>query len=133
MSDEAAIINSLNLGTSREVLEAEPGSPMDQLLVTLMEDVIEQLQQKLVDYNINTSRLGLSQSLVPSVTYKAGEVRVGLSAAFYWKFINSGVNGTEVSHGAPTWGPSPADQSFKQSILEWIPARGVQLPPSFKT
>ena len=122
MSDEAAIINSLNLGTSREVLDARAGSPLDQLLAFLMDEVIQRLQQKLVDYNINTSRLGLSQSLVPSVTNDAGQVRVALSAEFYWKFINQGVNGTEVSYGSPTWGASPAGKSFKQSSLEWIPA-----------
>lgn len=135
MADEASIINSLDLGTARETLTGAPGSPLSELLIALTEDVIERLQAALVERDINTSTLGLSQSIAPTeVTLVGSAVSVGISMEFYWKYINSGVNGTEVNHGAPAWGPAPAQElSFKDTIKAWIPARGLQLPSRFKT
>lgn len=130
---EAEIINSLNLGTAVETLRNEPNSPLAKLLQELTQDIIEKLQKALIDRDINTSRRELSQSIAPTnVSYEGNTVSVGLEMEFYWKFINFGVNGTEVNHGAPAYGSlPPAEKSFKDSILEWIPARSVQLPPQF--
>jgi len=134
MSEEE-IINSLNLGTSVEVLNNTPDSPLAKLLQELLNDIIEKLRQSLIDRNINTSRRELSQSMKPTqVEYNGNQVSIALEMAYYWKFINFGVNGTEVNHGAPSYGSlPPAEKSFKESILEWIPARSVQLPPQFKS
>lgn len=133
--NEEEIINSLNLGSSIEVLNNTPGSPLSKLLQELLNDIIEKLRQALIDRNINTSRRELSQSMQPTqVVYNGTTVGISLEMEYYWKFINYGVNGTEVNHGAPSYGSlPPAEKSFKDSIMEWIPARSVQLPPQFKT
>jgi len=131
---EAEIVNSLNLGSAIETLQNEPGSPLGRLLQELINDIVDKLRKALVDRNVNTARQGLSQSIQPtSVQYQGNTVSISIQMEFYWKFINFGVNGTEVNHGAPSYGAlPPAEKSFKDSILEWIPARSVQLPPQFK-
>lgn len=133
--NEAAILQALTAGTSRAVLENRGNSPLAELLVDLCEDVVEQLKAALKERNINTSSLGLSQSLhVSDISISGNELSVGISAAFYWKYVNYGVNGTEINHGAPEWGPPPPSElSFKDAILQWIPQRGVQLPPEFSS
>ena len=133
MSSEAEILNQLNLGTSKAILDNKPQSALGQLLLSITEDIIVQLQNKIKEYNISTSSMGLSQSLAPTeVKIENGVVSVGISADFYWKFVNYGVNGTEVSHGAPDHGATPPGTlSFKESILQWIPQRGLQLPEQF--
>jgi len=133
MSEEEikALLN--NVGTSKAILKNEPGSLLGALLVDLMQDVTERLQKALVDRQVNTSRRNLSQSIKPGeVVYTGKEVAVGVSMDFYWKYVNYGVNGTEVNNGAPNWGPAPAqEKSFFESIRDWIPTRGVSLPPEF--
>ena len=131
--DEVAIINSLDLGSSRATLNNAPDSPLSKLLLALLGDLTEQLQQALVNRDVNTSSLGLSQSIKPTAVLVQGDkIEVGLTMDYYWKFVNYGVNGTEVNHGAPAWGSTPSEGlSFKESILQWIPQRNVMLPPEF--
>lgn len=133
MASEAEILNALNLGTSKDVLSNKGNSPLSRLLVSLVEDVVEQLKKALSDRGINTASRGLSQSIHASdIKFTGDSVSVGISADFYWKYVNYGVNGSEVNRGAPDWGPSPpGEMSFKDAILQWIPQRGVQLPPEF--
>lgn len=130
---ESSILNSLNLGNSKDILENKPDSPLGVLLTELTEDVIKQLQQRLVDRDINAS-LGLSQSIIPTdVTLEGNSVSVGISMDFYWKYINYGVNGTDVNRGAPNWGSGPRQtKSFKDAVKEWIPHRGLTLPEGFR-
>lgn len=129
---ESSIINSLNLGSSRDILENKPDSPLGKLLTELTEDVIKQLQERLVARDINAS-LGLSQSIIPTdVSINGGSVSVGISMDFYWKYVNYGVNGTEVNRGAPNWGGGPQQsKTFLQAVKEWIPQRGLTLPDGF--
>lgn len=135
MATEAEILAALNLGSSKAILENKGSSPLSELLVSLVEGVVNDLKEALVARNINTTSLGLSQSLgVSNISFNGDSVSVGITAEFYWKYINYGVNGTEVNHGAPEWGKSPAGvKSFKESISEWIPQRGVMLPQEFRT
>lgn len=122
-------------GVAKSVLENKPDSPLAALLLEFVEDVCDQLREGLKKHDVNTSSLGLSQSIQPTkVSLSKGGVSIGITAEHYWKFINYGVNGTEVNHGAPAWGVQPnTGKSFHQEILEWIPKRGVQLPESFDT
>lgn len=133
MLNEAEILRKLNLGTSKEVLENRGNSPLSQLLTDLSQEVVERLKQALVDRDINTSSQGLSQSIgVKGIKIEGDTVIVETDAEFYWKYVNYGVNGTEINRGAPNWGPAPSgEQSFSQAIREWIPQRGLQLPPDF--
>lgn len=133
MSEEAEILRALNLGSSKAVLENRGNSPLSRLLTDISEEVVERLKQALVDRDVNTSSQGLSQSIgVTEIKFEGESLTVGISAEFYWKYVNYGVNGTEINHGAPSWGPAPSGtKSFKQAIQEWIPQRGLQLPPNF--
>jgi len=133
VSSEAEILNKLNLGASKAILDNSPQSALGELLLGITNDIIVQLQDKLKEYNVNTSSMGLSQSLAPTeVNIGNGSVSVGISAEFYWQYVNYGVNGTETSHGAPDHGaPPPGELSFQESILRWIPQRGLQLPEQF--
>jgi hypothetical protein len=135
VANESEILAQLNLGSAQAILDNSNASPLGQLLVSLADDVIKDLKAALKARDINTSSLGLSQSIVPSnVNVNGSEVSVNISMDFYWKYVNYGVNGTEVNHGAPTHGKAPAaTKSFKDSILEWIPKRGVTLPQQFQT
>jgi hypothetical protein len=78
----------------------------------------------------------LRQSIIPDkqVTKDGNVVTIGLSADFYWKFVNYGVNGTEVQHGAPSWGKQPPGEvSFHKSIMDWTLDRGITMPAQFDT
>lgn len=132
-ADESSILQGLNLGTSRDILQNRGSSPLSQLLVELSEDVVERLKDALRQRDINTTALGLSQSIgITEVTVDAGSVTIGIAADYYWKYVNYGVNGTEVDHGAPHWGPGPpSEKSFHDAIRDWIPERGLQLPSEF--
>lgn len=134
MINEADILSKLKLGTSKEVLTASPKSPLAELLQRIVQDVINQLTERIDHYNIGASN-NLRQSLkATKVTQKGNEVSIQISVgdAFYWKFVNFGVNGSEVNHGAPAWGTQPKqEKSFHQAILDWIPTTGTTLPEQF--
>lgn len=132
---ESEILQKLDLGTAKSVLQNKPGSPLGSLLQDMIQDVIEQLQQAMKNRNINTSSASLSQSIAPTeVKFNGDSVEIGLTMEHYWKYVNYGVNGSEVSRNAPAWGSAPsAGKSFRDSIKEWIPKRGLSLPESFKS
>ena len=130
---EAEIISLVNdLGAAEETLQADPGSPLDQLLKALMQEVVDKLKQKLVDYDAIASA-NLTQSIRPSEqVYLDGDIlTIHVEAPNYWKFVNYGVNGTEVNHGSPAWGrQAPTDMSFHASIMNWMRDRGIQNDPA---
>ena len=100
----------------------------------LNEDVIVSLKDEMNKLDINASR-ELTQSLhIGKATIDDNDVLVEMLMNSYWKYVNYGVNGLEVNHGAPTHGKAPKGEiSFKQAILEWIPQRGYLKPDGFKT
>ena len=127
--------NLITVGNSKAILEGLPGTPLEELLKDLMQDVADQLVLEIDALNIAASRR-LRQSIIPDkqVTKEGNVVTIGLSADFYWKFVNYGVNGTEVQHGAPSWGKQPAGEvSFKQSIMDWTMDKGITMPAQFDT
>ena len=127
--------NLITVGNSKAILEGLPGTPLEELLKDLMQDVADQLVLEIDALNIAASRR-LRQSIIPDkqVTKEGNVVTIGLSADFYWKFINYGVNGTEVQHGAPSWGRQPAGEvSFHKSIMDWTMDRGITMPAQFDT
>ena len=128
MPSEADILRSLNLGSSKEALSGDPKSPLSQLLQLQVQDIIDELRKSLVKYDANASR-ELAQSIVPTKTSAKGSevsVEISVGKAFYWKFINYGVNGTLINRGAPNWGAQPKGQyTFSQSMKNWEEHRGV--------
>ena len=133
-AEEADILAKLNLGTSKAVVQGQPNSPLGELLQSLAQDVTDMLTKSLDGYDVNASR-NLRQSITPTKIEQNGNtILVPIDADFYWKFVNYGVNGSEVNHGAPAWGTQePQAVSFHQSILEWIPTTGSTLPDGFQS
>jgi hypothetical protein len=131
--NEADILNGLNVGNAKNVLNGESNSPLGNLLVKLNQAIIDDLQQSIQARDVNASR-NLSQGITPSdVIINGNEVEVNISMDFYWKYINYGVNGTEVNHNAPSWGSAPTQTlSFHDSILAWKSDRGITLPSNFE-
>jgi len=134
VSGEGSIISGLNLGSSKKVLEGATDSPLTKLLTNLTQDVIDQLSKNIDKYNISASN-ELKQSIKPtSVKLEGDLVSDGISANFYWKYLNYGVNGTEMQYGAPSWGKETGGtKSFKDSITDWIGNRGITLPAQFSS
>jgi hypothetical protein len=132
--NEADILSKLNLGTSKAVIQGQPNSPLGELLQGLAQDVTDMLTKSLDGYDVNASR-NLRQSIKPTKVIQDGNtVVVPIEADFYWKFVNFGVNGSEVNHGAPAWGTQePQSVSFHQAIIEWIPTTGTTLPEQFSS
>jgi hypothetical protein len=134
MSKQSEALAKINVGTSRATLKAEKSSPMDFLLIGIMQEVVDRLGVSLDKYNISASNR-LKQSIATvEVSADGNELTVGVEASAYWKFINFGVNGSVVNHGAPTWGQQPSSgQTFKAAISGWVRDRGIQKPEKFKT
>jgi hypothetical protein len=130
--NEADILNGLNVGNAKDVLNVKSNSPLGNLLVKLNQAIIDDLQQSIQARDINASR-NLSQGITPSdVIINGNEVEVNISMDFYWKYINYGVNGTEQNNNAPSWGSAPTQTlSFHDSILAWKSDRGITLPEGF--
>jgi hypothetical protein len=127
--------NLITVGNSEAILKGLPGTPLEGLLKDLMQDVADQLVIEMDRLDIAASRR-LRQSIIPDkqVTKEGNVVTIGLSADFYWKFVNYGVNGTEVQHGAPSWGRQPPGEvSFHKSIMDWTMDRGITMPAQFDT
>lgn len=133
MVNEADILSRLNLGTSKDVLENKGGNLLTDFMNQLAQDITDQLRESIDKHKISASS-NLKQSITPvEATIKGSAVEVAVQADFYWKFVQYGVNGTEKSYGSPAWGKQPSTgKSFHQSILEWIPSKGVSLPQQFK-
>lgn len=116
--------NIPNVGVSKAVLENKGNSPLEELMLDLTNNICEQLREQLKERDINTTSLGLSQSIQPtSPEIKDNVLTIGIQAEDYWKYVNYGFNGTQVNHNAPNWGsrvyPTP------EAIKEWIPKRGI--------
>ena len=85
MASESQIIQALDLGASRAILNNEPDSPLGALLVELTQQVVEDLKTAMAKRKIDTASRGLSQSTKPTpVTVSGSSVSVGISMAFYW-------------------------------------------------
>ncbi len=129
MSSVAEAIAKLNIGTAKQVIAASVGSPLNDLIMGIHQEVIDRLGKKLVDYDAVASN-SLKQSIVSMDNSVPGKVVLEMSAEFYWKYVNYGVNGILVNHGAPTWGPGPSGTgTFKDNIMRWIQDRGIQARP----
>lgn len=125
----ADVISKLNLGTAKQVLSAEPNSPMEALLMGLLQEVTDRIGNSIDKWDVKASNR-LKQSVTPVSDSKPGVISVAVQANFYWKYVNYGVNGTKRNWGAPTWGPAPSGtRSFKDSISDWIKDKGIRARP----
>jgi hypothetical protein len=128
-------MDMITVGNAKAILDGTVGTPLDELLRSLVQDVTNDLVESLDKYDISASS-NLRQSIVPetNVTKDGSVVSIGIKADFYWKFVNHGVNGTEVNHGSPSWGKQQAgEKSFHASIMDWTRNRGIVMPEQFGT
>jgi len=123
---EADIISALNLGSSRESLRSNPTSPLGELLTTQVNEIVDRLRNKIHEYGASASD-NLSSSLLPSdVQINGSELYIEITAPFYWKFVNYGVNGSLISRGAPNWGAQPnGGLSMSTALAQWERSRGI--------
>ena len=130
MQSEAAILNSLDLGKAKQMIDAPADSPLGVLLSLLCQNVLDEIIQNAFKYDINASSTLMQSFQVSEAFLEDGGVTVQLTLPedkAYWKYIDQGVNGTLVNRGAPNWGRSPlGTKSFSQSIDSWMFHRGIQ-------
>ena len=126
---EAEVIAMVKaLGTAKDILKGNPSSPLAQLLQDLMQDVTNQLIEKMHQYKLEASG-NLMQSIRPteSATLDGDVLTVAITAPFYWKFVNYGVNGTEEKRGYPEWGTAPKENTYYNNISSWVRNKGLTL------
>jgi hypothetical protein len=130
VQSEAAILNSLDLGKAKQMIDAPADSPLGVLLSLLCQNVLDEIIQNAFKYDINASSTLMQSFQVSEAFLEDGGVTVQLTLPedkAYWKYIDQGVNGTLVNRGAPNWGRSPlGTKSFSQSIDSWMFHRGIQ-------
>lgn len=122
MADALDFLDSL--GIDREAVD-NPNSAYQEYLVELGNAIVK-------IFKSDTKALGLYDGaaiLQSIISIPDGELGVAIQADDYYKFIDQGVDGTEVSHGAPykfkNENPSP---EHVQKIQDWIPKRNIFLP-----
>lgn len=131
MASVDEIVRSMNLGVSKKTIEASVDSPLHALLIGVHQEVLDLLRASIDKYHIKASNR-LKQSMVTVDQSQDGKIdlAVSMGKAFYWKYVNYGVNGQKVNRGAPTWGPAPkGTYSFKDAIKGWIKDKGLQARP----
>lgn len=123
MGIEADLVNSIDFGRAEQILSNKSSNPLTELLLSLTNEIIEDLRLEL---NKSRASGNLQQSIIPEpVSYN----RIEVTAPFYWKYVNYGVNGTVINRGAPTHGTAPTTGlSFHDSIKKWIYDKGIAIP-----
>jgi len=117
---EADLVNSIDFARSEQILANKSDNPLTELLLRLTNDIIEDLRLEL-DKSRATGNLQGSIIPMPK-TYNLIEV----TAPFYWKYINYGVNGIQINRGAPYHGKAPkTGLSFYDSVYKWIGDKGI--------
>jgi hypothetical protein len=123
--NEAAILNKLNLGTSAQVLTASTDSPLSVLLKDLTQGVIDELGRNIDKYNISASN-NLKQSIKPTkIVSEKDSVSIGISAEFYWKYVNYGHGKLRSNLMPPYEKENASAPSFYESINQWVRNRGI--------
>lgn len=132
MADVNQIVNSLNIGKAKQVIEGQTKSPLSSLLQSLANEVVQMLATRLTEYDAVASNNLVQSIQLDKLELKGSTLSLGIKSDFYWKFVNYGVNGTDRSNGAPAWGAQPKqDVSFHESIKAWIRNKGIIAPEQF--
>lgn len=123
MVNEADIVGQLDFGEAESILSNTANSPLSQLLLDLTNELIVDLRKELQK---NRASGNLEQSIIPS---KINPESIEVTAPYYWKYINYGVNGTVINRGAPTHGRAPkTEKTFYQAIKKWLYDKGITPP-----
>ena len=97
------------------------------LLQNQLNTVVEQLRNSVANKDLDASGDLRKSFVTTKPNFKNGTLEIGVEANYYYKFLDQGVNGSKVNHGAPNWGAQPkGDKTFTQHIEEWIKFRGIK-------
>ena len=122
-----------NIGKLKEELKPTPASPLYDYLLELGQDIINRLQTSL-DEKTKSNSLRQSIGAGQFIEVQGDSVKITISANEYWKFINSGVNGTVKNQGAPYSFKTPwPNAKMADSLRQGIAQKGLTLPPGFKS
>jgi hypothetical protein len=126
------VIKNMNIGVSKQTIEGQENSPLHVLMMGLHQEIIDRLNDSITKYDAVASNR-LKQSLVTVDQSSSGVISVGVSADFYWKYVQYGTGPQHrpPANGLPeTWGVKPAGTpTFKDAILGWIRDRGLKTKP----
>lgn len=123
--NEGEIAGGLDFGRAKSIIENTSDNPLTQLLLELTNELIVDLQKELTK-NDSYATGNLFSSIIPT---KIDEKTIDVTAPYYWKYVNYGVNGTKINRGAPNHGPAPkTEKTFYQAIKKWLYDKGIQPP-----
>jgi hypothetical protein len=127
MASEDSILKNLNLGSSKESIKGSPSSPLAQLITVEAQEIVDRLRKSAYKYDVDASGQLIQETNPTKVSVSGSEVTIGISAPFYWKFVNFGINGSLVNRGAPTWGKQPPSGfTMSQALSAWSRDRGIR-------
>jgi hypothetical protein len=128
---EVDILNDIaaKIGTESKTINKSVTDATQNGIRAWLQGSIDSAKQQLADDNRLASR-----RLYESIRFSAGNVVFEVVAEDYADFVNKGVDGLEVKHGSPFSFRTPhPSQRMADSIRQWIPERGVTLPPGIST
>jgi hypothetical protein len=120
---EVDVVNNIDFGEAEAILSNKSDNSLAQLLFDLTNELINDLREEL---NKHRATGNLQQSIIPT---QLNPAQIEVTAPYYWKYLNYGVNGTEINRGAPTHGQAPkTGLSFHDAIKKWIYDKGIPIP-----
>lgn len=123
MVNEADIVGQLDFGEAEAILSNKSDNPLAQLLLDLTNELINDLREEL---NKHRATGNLQQSIIPT---QLNPAQIEVTAPYYWKYLNYGVNGIKVQRGAPYHGKAPkTEKTFYQAIKKWLYDKGITPP-----
>jgi len=118
-----------NLGISKGDVK-NPLNVYERYVLELGNAVAQEFINYIEENNIGASG-GLKQSVV---AIPIGNLQIQIQADDYFKFIDEGVDGTEVSHGSQfKFKYDKPSMAHAKAIQSWIPTRSLTLPPTIPT
>lgn len=123
MGIEVDVVNNIDFGEAEAILSNKSDNPLAQLLFDLTNELIADLSKELDKHRATGN---LASSIVPT---QLNPAQIEVTAPYYWKYLNYGVNGIAKNNGAPTHGPAPkTEKTFYQAIYKWIGDKGITPP-----
>lgn len=121
--DQAKFVQGLDFGEADSILLNKSDNKLTQLLLDLTNELIADLSKELDKHRATGN---LASSILPS---KINPESIEVTAPYYWKYLNYGVNGIAKNNGAPTHGPAPkTEKTFYQAIKKWLYDKGITPP-----
>ena len=131
--NEGDIVNQLNLGVSQDPIT-------DAVLIALdsvNEDAINLARELIAKQSKSQSGTSGQSIIAMPISKNGSSFSFTIEGDIALLFIDAGVNGLEQSHGSDYKFKTPyGSKAMAESIREWIPSAGVQLPsdnPYIKT